>query len=164
MHNRLYFTNPGAANVESEACAKSVTPKLCIRDGRGSFFSQGGAGQGQNLQCVAGNGLARFPDTLAFGSSKKKLPEVGWGTWLEMVLICGAGNILHISFDYYDHNYCSVLCVVMLFHYGFSELERLESVTFILPHLYPALLTIFAGQGGAARVFHGVGPQGCFMG
>ena len=50
--------------------------------------------------------------------------------------------------------------VVMLFHYGISELERFESVTFIVLHHCPAVLTTFAGRagasrGGAARVFHG---------
>ena len=51
--------------------------------------------------------------------------------------------------------------VVMLFHYGISELERFESVTFIVPRHCPAVLTIFWGrgrkgvsQGGAERGVH----------
>ena len=70
-----------------------------------------------------------------------------------------AGCISQDTYLLYGYNHCSVLlyCFIILFHYGFSEFERFESVTFILPRLYPAVLTIFAGQGRAARVFHGVG-------
>ena len=46
--------------------------------------------------------------------------------------------------------------VVMLFHYGISELERFESVTFIVLHHCPAVLTTFAGRAGASR-----GRAGC---
>ena len=41
--------------------------------------------------------------------------------------------------------------VVMLFLYGISELERFESVTFILPRHCPAVLTTFAVLAGAGR-------------
>ena len=52
--------------------------------------------------------------------------------------------------------------VVMLFHYGISELERFESVTFIVLHHCPAVLTTFAGRAGASRGRAGL--QGCFTG
>ena len=41
----------------------------------------------------------------------------------------------------------SDVSVVMLFHYGIYELERFESVTFILLSHGPTVLTIFAGRG-----------------
>ena len=46
----------------------------------------------------------------------------------------------------------------IFFYYGFPRLERLESVTSILPRHCTAVLTIFVGRGGrvgAARVFQG---------
>ena len=47
--------------------------------------------------------------------------------------------------------------VVILFHYGFPELEKSVIVTLILPRHYPAVLTIFAGR--AAKVFHKAGQR-----
>ena len=41
-----------------------------------------------------------------------------------------------------------IIIVVIVFHYGLPELERFESVTFILPAT-ALLLTIFAGQAGS---------------
>ena len=50
-----------------------------------------------------------------------------------------------------------MLSVAILFLYRFSVLERFESVTFFLPRHCPAVLIIFAGPGGSARVSHGAG-------
>ena len=41
--------------------------------------------------------------------------------------------------------------VFIWFYYGFSELERLENVTVILPRQCRAVLTLFAGRGGRGR-------------
>ena len=54
--------------------------------------------------------------------------------------------------------------VVMLFHYGISELERFESVTFIVLHHCPAVLTTFAGWAGASRGGAGRGCKGVSRG
>ena len=47
--------------------------------------------------------------------------------------------------------------VFILFHYGFPELERFESVTFILPCHCLTVLTKGVSRGGSAMVYRGAG-------
>ena len=51
------------------------------------------------------------------------------------------------------------MITILVFHYGFPELERSGSVTFILPYHCLAVLTNGVSQGGTARVFTGWGVQ-----
>ena len=58
----------------------------------------------------------------------------------------------------------AIMITIIVFHCGFPELERFESVTFILPCHCLAVLTKGVSRGGTVKVFRGAGPQGCFTG
>ena len=51
----------------------------------------------------------------------------------------------------------SLFSVVILFHHWFPHLKTFENQSFILPHNFPAVLIIFAGQGTPPSPQCGVG-------